>query len=165
MNNGCQHTLKEWILSQGSLSIPPFRIKSCDGTCSVCNGEWQQTYLPIYKDSMIQFIESSTVSNAMPTVATHDSLTNLLSKENVWINKKFDKAKSTVARHNIESTLLQLIATEIITIKHHREELYWHINCIKDKHNPYADKILLHLDDSSWKGISLSRTFQVAITE
>ena len=105
---------------------------------------------------MIQFLESSAVSDAMPMVATPDSLTNLLSKQTVWINRIYDKAKSTVARHNIESTMLQLITSEFITIKHRGDKLYWHINCVKDKHIPwYADDQPLYHNISAWMGISL----------
>ena len=51
--------------------------------------------------------------------------------------------------------MLQLIATEFITIKRRGDEHYWHINRVKDKHNPYADEQPLHRDISAWKGIPL----------
>ena len=56
------------------------------------------------------------MNHALPLIVTKDSLTDLLWNSPEWILKIYNKQKTSLNRYNIEATMLQLLATEIIEI-------------------------------------------------
>ena len=56
LNNGCQHSTAEWLMANGKFERPPMCIAPCLDKCSVCLGEWKGIYLPVYEDSVVDFL-------------------------------------------------------------------------------------------------------------
>ena len=145
-------------MAKGTFEYPPPCVSFCKTSCSVCTKEWHRYFLPVYRDSVSYFLDSSIVMESMPLKATRDSLPNLLWNSTDWISKIVDKSKSSVARYNVESLMLQLIAKEFIVLRRQTvgvsNSLYWYISKSTNKN---GSEIPLHPREwsSIWDGITL----------
>ena len=134
---GCQHRRGEAFLSCGTLDCyVRDDDDSCVTQCPICNGSWSDFFLPVFKQSLIDFFSGEIVNHAFPLIVTKDSLTDLLWNSPEWILKIYNKQKGSLNRYNIEAMMLQLLANEIVEI------------CIIDGTEKYKFKRQLITDDA-----------------
>lgn len=81
LDNGCQHCLREHYLSSGKYEPVPDDIDTyppCNTQCPVCTGDWHKQHMPIYKESLIEFFDSSVVAGYLPLSIEEGSISDLL---------------------------------------------------------------------------------------
>ena len=65
---GCQQMRKEHYLATVRLTLMQFSGERCHTACTVCTGEWSTIHLPIYKESLLAFFQSSVGRDSFPFV-------------------------------------------------------------------------------------------------
>ena len=129
LNNGCQHSISEWMMANGKFERPPMCIMPCGDKCSVCRGEWSEIYLPVYEDSVVDFLCSGVASEHFPKQVDYKSkVSDMLWENPYWVKKIFDEViKTTVKRTNVDAFFLSLRAAGILVIEKRGGGIRWNI--------------------------------------
>ena len=58
-NRGCLHLRAQYFMARNMLDIPTDNtLPACGNRCIVCRNEWEETFLPVYRSSVIAFFDS-----------------------------------------------------------------------------------------------------------
>jgi hypothetical protein len=116
LNFGCQHKRGELFLSNGCLDV-----MSTMGQCTlgpVCKGTFANTFLPVFRYSVISFIDWLTATAKLPfPIDSKQQISLLLMLSTYWKEMIFDKASSLVSCSNMDALILSLAAAGILEIK------------------------------------------------
>ena len=103
---GCQqqriqlHLYRGHLVNDAANKLPP-----CINRCTVCNGEWDQLFLPVWKDAVIAWLDSADLWDGLPVKATVDNLFDFLWTKDHWVSCIFDKGPTTVFKYHLEAFL------------------------------------------------------------
>jgi hypothetical protein len=121
---GCQHARSEIYLSTGLLDS--VTATGCCTACPVCIQRYHKDFLPVFRGSVVSFIEWLTATLKLPfRIEFKSQVSTLLMVITYWKEMIFDKASSTVSWLNVDALFLSLAATGILEIKNTAEGIMW----------------------------------------
>jgi len=150
-NHGCWHVRSKYYMALGRLEVPiEAREETCGGKCAVCSGDWQKLFMPVYKSSLVSYLDSHDVIRAFPqTVAPKIAVSDVLWKDKSSIKTFFDRAPSGVKRSNADAVFLSLASRGILDLERTKSgEIRW--NLLKDERGA-----LVYKNDKAWDGINV----------
>ena len=63
---GCQHACGESYLATGGLNISDISDSWCGSSCPICTRRWHEIFLPVYRSSVVQFLELLMQTGQLP---------------------------------------------------------------------------------------------------
>jgi hypothetical protein len=150
----CQHRRAEIYLSTGLLDPPEYSSKfTCDGQCSVCSGEWDKLFRPVYKESVVAFFRSGAIQNTLPmTVTKGKTISNILKNNQYWCTKIFDIAKPQ--KKCVDGLFFSLIACGIVDLERVNGIIRWNI-CRESTAGNRQNDQPVYESDEAWRGINM----------
>ena len=153
LNRGCQHWRSANYLSLGVLdssdAIDPG--EPCN-QCPICSGDWFELHVPVYREQLVRFFQSSTGRCVLPMPVDNKDLANvsqILKKRPYWVEWIFDRAHRQVSKRCIDGLMLSLIASNIIRLKSDGSgKLSWDLGWINESTPVF-------LNDDAWAGVNL----------
>ena len=148
-NRGCQHHASVHYLSTGRLTPPPPTDTPCQTGCPICTKQWHKQFLPIYKESLIRFFQSSTGRDRIPFEDSTKLVSDVLWGDAYWLEHIFDRAAGGMKRTQVDALFLSLAAVGIMKIEKARGGVIrWNIGW-------NADDTPLYNNNDVWLGINL----------
>jgi hypothetical protein len=150
LNLGCQHSRLEAFCATGVLR-PHVGDNGCVTACPVCACTFHDTFFPVSKPGVTQFLQSE---RGLHENATTNGLLALVWKNKHWTHQIFRKKMYQVKRTNIEAFFLQLIAADFMRadVDRDKKSLCWSI-CREKGSQEYLP--FRYLNDENWNGIAL----------
>eukprot|EP00956_Cyclotella_meneghiniana_P008998 scaffold12325_cov40-Cyclotella_meneghiniana.AAC.3 len=166
---GCQHLRGAEYLSLGVLdneNAIGSTGEPCN-SCPICCEEWKKMHLPVYREQIVRFFQSSTGRSVLPLpVSDNDpgNLTDILKKRAYWVEWIFDRPFGQIKKRQLDALMLSLIAAGIIRLRQDSSGNFtWDLAWV-DSSTP------MFILDNVWVGINLheadrSRTRIVTISD
>lgn len=146
---GCQQLRKEYYLSTGRLAAIPRGSEDCHTQCSICTGAWHKIHLPVYREGIAGFFQSSKGREVFPHESTNKSVvSSVLWGDKYWLERIFDLPHYSIKRTQVDALFLSLAATKILRVRREGPRVLWSLAWVDDDTPVY-------FSDDSWTGVKL----------
>ena len=110
----------------GKFERPPLVIAPCGNRCGVCLGKWGDIHIPVYEDSVVDFLSSAVAAEHLPMpIDRKKKISSMLWGNTYWIKLIFDQQR--VKRANVDALFLSLRANGILVIEKKSSIVRWNI--------------------------------------
>ena len=159
-DKGCQHARGESYLAMGGLDLGNIICTPCGNSCSICTRKWHEMFLPVYRSSVVLFLEFLMQSGQLPQeIDPKLPVSAILAGNKFWLETIFDRAAGGIYRMHVDSLFLSLIAAGMIKMSMQNNELQW---VIAREYYPSGTSIIesrlgrpIYKSDYVWDGIHL----------
>jgi hypothetical protein len=111
----CQHAWGEAYLSTGTLDSLIIDNGACNTLCSICTEKWHEQFLPVYRSSVVAFLEYLMQTGKCPHIIDYKSpISSLLVGSPFWEEMLFDRAAGVMSRLQVDALFLSLTAAGIV---------------------------------------------------
>ena len=146
---GCQQLRKEHYLSTGRLAAVPRGTEDCRTQCSICTMAWHQIHLPVYREGIVGFFQSSKGREVFPYESSKKSVvSSVLWGDHYWMERIFDVPQYKIKRSQVDALFLSLSATKILHIRRDGARVLWSLAWVDDDTPVYSL-------DVHWTGLNL----------
>jgi hypothetical protein len=160
LDKGCQHARGESYLAMGGLDLGNIICTPCGNSWSICTRRWHEMFLPVYRSSVVLFLEYLMQSGQLPQeIDPKLPVSAILVGNTFWKETLFDRAAGGIYRMHVDSLFLSLIAAGIIKMSMQNNALQW---VIAREYYPLGTSIIesrlgrpIYKSDNVWDGIHL----------
>ena len=124
-------------------------------SCSICTGKWHKTHLPVYREALVDLLQSRGRDLLpMKTLQKDVSISSLIWGDAYWTEKIFDRAFSGIKKSHVDALIFSLTAAGILAIKCVGGKESWVMVNVRDESKHEHEWQAKYAMDHAWTGIN-----------